>query len=56
MIMVPLVLASLGLAGVTFAGLIILWRFVARRSSGAILRDVTVSRAWLVHHVGEDRR
>jgi hypothetical protein len=55
MIMVPLVLASVCLVGVTFAGVLIVRRIVARRSAGASLRDVTVSRAWLTQHVGEDR-
>lgn len=52
--MAPLLLASGCLVGVTVAGLIV-WRFAMRRSAGASLRNVTVSRAWLVHHQSEDR-
>jgi hypothetical protein len=54
MIMLPVILASLCLAGLTFGGLLLVWR-AARRSAGGDLRNVTVSRAWLTHHQGEDR-
>ena len=51
----PLLLVSVCLAGVTFAGLIV-WRVAMRRSAGASMRNGTVSRAWLTHHQSEDRQ
>jgi hypothetical protein len=54
MTMAPLLIAPVCLVGVIAAGLIV-WRVTMRRSAGASLRNVTVSRAWLTHHHSEDR-
>ena len=51
--MIPVLVALTCLA--IFAGLIAVWRVVMRRSAGESLRNVTVSRAWLTEHMGEDR-
>jgi hypothetical protein len=54
MTMAPLLLASVFLVAITFAGLIV-WRVATRRSAGASLRNATVSHEWLIHHQSEDR-